>query len=68
MICAKFDLNWLNGSGEDDFLILSQFHYYLPLEKVLALHLKKFESPSPKDALCHFGLNWPSGSREEDKM
>ena len=25
---------------------------YLPLEKGVALHLDKLESPSPKDALC----------------
>ena len=29
-----------------------QFRKYLPLEKGLALYLKKLESPSPKDALC----------------
>ena len=29
----------------------SQFLNYLPLEKGKALHLKKLESPSPKDAL-----------------
>ena len=28
------------------------FRYYLPLEKGVALHLNKLESPSPKDALC----------------
>ena len=28
------------------------FRNYLPLEKDGALHLKKLESPSPKDALC----------------
>ena len=32
------------------------FRNYLPLEKGVALHLKKFESPSPKDALCQVGL------------
>ena len=29
--------------------------------------MKKLESPSPKDALCKFGWNWPSGSGEEDE-
>ena len=28
------------------------FRYYLPLEKDVALHLNKLESPSAKDALC----------------
>ena len=30
----------------------SSFCYYLPLEKRMALHLNKFESPPTKDALC----------------
>ena len=42
------------------FLILSMyfslFPNYLPLEKGGALHLKKLESPSPKDALCQVWL------------
>ena len=33
------------------------FHYYLPLEKDLALHLNKFELPLPKDASAKFGWN-----------
>ena len=32
--------------------IFSLFRNYLDLEKGGALHLKKLESPSPKDALC----------------
>ena len=28
------------------------FHYYLPLEEDVDLHLNKLESASPKDALC----------------
>ena len=31
----------------------------------MALHLKKFEFPSPKDALCKVRLNWSRGSGEE---
>ena len=31
----------------------------------MVLHLNKLESPSPKDALCQFGWNWPSGFWEE---
>ena len=56
MLCAKFGWNWLSGSGEEDFLILSMyFHYFViisPWKKGGALHLNKLESPSPKDALC----------------
>ena len=38
--------------------VFLQFLYYLPLEKGGALHMNKFESPSPKDALCHVWLKW----------
>ena len=36
--------------------VFSLFHNYLPLEKGGALHLNKFESPPPKDALCQVWL------------
>ena len=36
--------------------IFSLFRYYLSIEKVVALHLNKLESPSPKDALCQVWL------------
>ena len=32
------------------------FHYYLPLEKGVALHLNKRDFPSPMDALCQVWL------------
>ena len=54
--CAKFGLNWLSGSGEEDFFnfvnVFSLFRNYLPLEKGGALHLNKLGSSLPKDALC----------------
>ena len=34
------------------FNLILHFRYYLPLEKGVALHLNKLESPLPKDALC----------------
>ena len=34
------------------FNIILHFCYYLPLEKGVALHLNKLESPPPKDAFC----------------
>ena len=40
------------------------FPYYLPLEKGVALHLNKFEFPSPKDVLSQIWLKL--GSVEED--
>ena len=36
--------------------VFSLFRNYLPLEKGVALHSKKCESPSPKDALCQVWL------------
>ena len=36
--------------------VFSLIPYYLPLEKGVVLHLKKFESPSPKEALCQIWL------------
>ena len=60
MLCAKFGWNLSSGSGEEDFLkfvnVFSHFQYYLSLEKGVALHLYKLESPSPKDALCQVWL------------
>ena len=51
MLCTKF------GSWEDEFLSLSiYFHYYLPLEKSMILHLNKDDFPSPKDALYQVWL------------
>ena len=41
-------LNFLN--------VFSLFRIYLPLEKGRAIHLNKFESPSPKKALCQVWL------------
>ena len=38
-----------------------------PLEKDLALHLYKLESPLPKNTSIKFDWNWPSGSEEEDE-
>ena len=36
----------------NNFNIILHFRYYLPLEKGMALHMNKLESPLPKDALC----------------
>ena len=51
----KFGWNWPRGSGEEDFEISSMYFRYFviipPLEKSVALHLNKLESPLPKNAL-----------------
>ena len=39
-----------------DVSVFSLFRYYLPLEKGMALHSNKLESPSPKNALCQVWL------------
>ena len=50
MLSIKFCWKWL--SGFINFIIVfSLIHYYLLLEKGMALHLNKLESPYPKDAL-----------------
>ena len=46
--------------------VFSLFHYYLPLEKGMALYLNKHELPSLKDTLCQVWMNWPTFSGEED--
>ena len=60
MLCATFGWNWPSASGEENFRntsnIISLFCNYLPLEKGVALHLYKLESPSPKEALCQVWL------------
>ena len=38
------------------FYVFLLFPHNLPLEKGMALHLDKFESPSPKNALCQVCL------------
>ena len=59
MLFAKIGWNWLNGSEKEFFNFVnafSLFYNYFPLEKGGALHLNKFESPSPKNALCQVCL------------
>ena len=46
------------------FFILS---YYLPLKKGVVLHLKKLESPSPKDGLYQVWFNMSRGSGGEEE-
>ena len=43
--------------------------YYLSLEKGVAIHLNKLESPQKGCFVLFvkFGLNWSSGSGEEDE-
>ena len=51
-VCLKF-AKWFWRKRILNFVnVFSLFRNYLPLEKGEALHLKKLESPLPKDALC----------------
>ena len=45
------------------------FHFFisLPFKKGMILHLKKTESPSPKDTFAKLGWIWMSGSGEDDE-
>ena len=56
MLCTEFGWNWPRVSGKEDFLnfvnVFSLIFNYLPLEKDRALHLNKFESHIPKNAMC----------------
>ena len=57
MICAKFDSNWFLRRRFLNFInVFSLFRNYLPLEKVGALCLYKFEYPSTNDTLCQVWL------------
>ena len=54
MLRAKFVLNWLSGSVEEEFIFrkyIFAISNYSPLEKGVALHLNSFECPTHKDAL-----------------
>ena len=49
----------------DKKILYLLFCNYLPLEKVMVLHLYKLEFPSQLKMLCaKFGWNWPDGSGE----
>ena len=49
---VEIDVVVLNKKILKNFNIILLFCYYLPLEKGMAFHLNKLESPSSKDALC----------------
>ena len=47
---------WRRRFFKNFFKVFSLFRNYLPLEKGGVLHLKKLESPSPRDTLCQVSL------------
>ena len=57
---AKYAWNWFWRRRFLNIInVFSLFCYYLLLEKSVALHLKKIESLSPKNALCQVLLKYP---------
>ena len=71
MLCAKFGWNWLSGSGEEDFLILSMyFHYFIiifPWKRAGPFIWTNLNPIYPRMLCAKFGWNWPSVSGEEDE-
>jgi hypothetical protein len=45
MIYAKFDWNWLAGSGDKDFLKISVYFYSFV---IISLSFEQFKIPSPQ--------------------
>ena len=61
MLCAKFTLNWLSGSGEEDLPGIFDISLLSRLGKGWDPSLeKKLESPIPNDALCQIWLKLAS--------
>ena len=72
MLCAKFGRNWPCRSWEEDFkfrqcILFLLFHYYLPLEKSVALHTWILVSLNPLHPRM-LDWNWLSVSWEDFKI
>ena len=71
MLCAKFGWNWLSGSGEEDFLIMSMYlHYFViisPWKRAGPFIWRNLNPLHPRMLCAKFGWNWLSGSGGEDK-
>ena len=71
MFSAKFGWNWLCGSGEEDFLILSMYCRYFviisPLKKIMSFIYINLNLLYQRMLCAKFGWNWPSGSWEKDE-
>ena len=70
MLCAKFGWNWLSGSGEEDFLILSMYFCFFviisPWKRSGPFILTNLNLLHPRMHIDKFGWNWSSDSGEED--
>ena len=70
MLCVKFGWNWLRGSGEEDFLILSMYFccslIISPWKRVGPFIWTNLNPFYPRMLCAKFGWNCPSGSGGED--
>ena len=71
MLCAKFGWNWISGSAEEDFLILSMYFLYFviisPWKRAWPFIWTNLNPLHPRMLCAKFGWNWPSSSGEEDE-
>ena len=71
MLSAKFGWNWLSGSGEEDFLILSMYFPFVviisPLKRAGSFIWTNLNPLHPRMLFAKFGWNWPSGFGEENE-
>ena len=73
MLYAKFGWNWLSGSGEEDFKILSMYFSYFviisPWKRVGPfIEQTWIPFPSPKDALCQVWLKLAQWSGDDENL
>ena len=65
MHCDKFGWNWLSGSGEEDFLILSMYFSYFaiifPWKRAGPFIWTNLNHLHPGMLCAKFGWNWLSG-------
>ena len=69
MICAKFDWNWLSGSGEEVFFKSSMYFRYFVFisrcKRAKPFIWTNLNSLHPRMHCAKFSWNWPSGSGEK---
>ena len=62
MLCSKFGLNWLSGSGEEDFFnfvdVFWLFRNYSPWKRAVPFIWRKLNPFPPRMLWAKFGWNW----------
>ena len=67
MLHAKFRCNWTIGFGEEEFLrVFTIYGHGGHLGQVTQMPRTDFRSPYRRRLHIIFGIDWPSGLREED--